>query len=139
MEYLAARFYTKLRSRPGGDKPGDKPRPLSHGSIVGEGLLPKTCISEKTSRWENLTFRHSGRAFTVNPVVSLSSRINEQFLQRRWTPAQKPCRGDGYGNLCRHRTLSAGQTAIGYGAYGQKVYLGNSPLFLKNSVQVFTR
>jgi len=68
-----------------------------------------------------------------NPVFLLSSRIDEQFLQRRWTPAQKPCRGDGYGSLSAGQKLSGMVfmvRTIGYGAHGQKVHLGNSPFSL---------
>ena len=94
------------------------------------GLLPKTCISEKTSWSGKIShFVIPAGLLSRNPAPWLSSRINKHFLQRRWTPAQKPCRGDGYGNLSAGQKLSGmvfTVTTIAYGAHGQKVYLGNS-------------
>ena len=56
-----------------------------------KGLLPKTCISEKTSRSGRIShFVIPAGLLGRNPVFSLSSLINEQFLRRRWTRLKNP-------------------------------------------------
>ena len=53
--------------------------------------MPKTCISEKTSRSGRIShFVIPAGLLGRNPVFSLSSLINEQFLRRRWTRLKNP-------------------------------------------------
>ncbi len=77
--------------------------PKLAGNFVGWarfwGLLPKKCISEKTS-W----------SWKISHFV---------------TPAQKPCRGDGYGNLSAGQKLSGMVfmvRTIAYGAQTDTLY-----------------
>ena len=70
---------------------------------------------------EDLTFRHSGRAFepessALIKVAGLTSNFSKDAGPRLKSPA----------GVTVMESLGRPKT-VGYGAYGQKVYLGNSP------------